>query len=45
MAGTILIAGASRGIGRAAAVYLLEKGYDIVAAARTEAEGPVEPAE
>lgn len=38
MAGTILIAGASRGIGRAAAVYLLEKGYDIVAAARTEAD-------
>lgn len=36
MADTVLVAGASRGIGRAVALYLLEKGYHIVAVARTE---------
>ena len=34
---TILILGASRGIGKAVSKYLLEKGYCIVAVARTEA--------
>lgn len=34
---TILILGASRGIGKAVSKYLLEKGYHIVAVARTEA--------
>ena len=34
---TILILGASRGIGKAVSKYLLEKGYRIVAVARTEA--------
>lgn len=36
MTKTILIAGASRGIGKTIALYLLEKGYQIVAVARTE---------
>lgn len=36
MSKTILVAGASRGIGRAVTVYLLEKGYHIIAVARSE---------
>lgn len=36
MADTVLVAGASRGIGRAVALYLLERGYHIVAVARSE---------
>lgn len=38
MSETILIVGASRGIGRTTALYLLEKGYHIVAVARTESD-------
>lgn len=38
MSETILIVGASRGIGRSIASYLLEKGYHIVVVARTECD-------